>query len=171
VIVVLDMFLSRIDFMIDIKKLRELVKLMVNNELTELDIESEGERVSLKRRGEEPPAAVLAPAVSPAVSPPGVVVASPVGVEAQGSGAEVSDGLHTITSPMVGTFYSAASPDSPPFVQIGDRVSVESVVCLIEAMKVFNEIKAECEGVVVQVLVESGQAVEFDQPLFKVKPG
>ncbi len=152
--------------MIDIKKLRELVKLMVDNELTELDIESENERVALKRRGHEMPVPVYAPAPAAAAPAPATPASSPPAAGAK----EESDGLLTIASPMVGTFYSSASPDSPPFTQVGDRITADSVVCLIEAMKVFNEIKAECSGVVARIMVESGQPVEFGQPMFKIKP-
>lgn len=158
--------------MIDIKKLRELVKLMVSNDLTELDIESENERVALRRGGPEAPAPVYAapPPVVPAPAAPGASSASAAGGEASKAQGDADDGLLTIDSPMVGTFYQSSSPDAPPFTKVGERIDAESVVCLIEAMKVFNEIKAECAGEVVKVLVESGQPVEFGQPMFKIKP-
>jgi len=79
------------------------------------------------------------------------------------------DGFQKIESPMVGTFYTASDPDSSPFVKVGDRVAVDTVVCLIEAMKIFNEIRAECSGTIERVLVNSAEAVEFGQPLFAVK--
>ena len=82
----------------------------------------------------------------------------------------MDDGLHVIESPMVGTFYSAASPDAAPFATVGAKVDPTSTVCIIEAMKIFNEIKAECSGSIAEVLVQNGASVEFGQPLFKVKP-
>jgi len=157
--------------MIDLKTLKDLIKLMAANDLTELDLQDpQGERVTLKRgstgqvqyvpQANHAPA-VAAPAPAPAAAPPG---ASP----AAGDAADA--GLVPIKSPMVGTFYAAASPDAKPLCNVGDRVTVDSVICIIEAMKVFNEIKAETIGTVQRVLVTNGQAVEFGQPLYLVKP-
>ncbi|NNF44159.1 MAG: acetyl-CoA carboxylase biotin carboxyl carrier protein, partial [Phycisphaerales bacterium] len=81
-----------------------------------------------------------------------------------------ASGLHTIESPMVGTFFAAANPDAPPFVSVGSTVGPDTVVCIMEAMKIFNEIKAECSGTIQQVLVENGESVEFGQPLYLVQP-
>ncbi len=157
----------------DLKNLKSLIKLMVDNGLTEVDLKDpNGESITLKR-GHAP-----APAPGPAlalgeggvqyVAAPPAYVATP---QAAATAKSSDEGLVTIVSPMVGTFYASSSPDAPPFVNIGDRISDESVVCLVEAMKVFNEIKAETAGAIHSVLVASGQAVEFGQPLFKVKPG
>lgn len=151
--------------MIDIRKLKELVRLMVENDLTELDLRDQQENVAIKRRnGGEP--VVMAPAAAPAAAP------APAGASAAPAAEAPSDdaGLVAIESPMVGTFYSAANPDSDPFVAVGKSVSADSVVCLVEAMKVFNEIKAECSGTIERVLVNSGDSVEFGQKLFLVKP-
>lgn len=155
--------------MIDIKQVRELVKLMVNNELTELDVQDGTERVSLKRGSGEPvvqyvpqPQAQLAPAPAPAAAS-GAPAAS-------GSESAADTGLVAIESPMVGTFYAASSPDVAAFANVGDRVGPDTVVCIIEAMKVFNEIKAEVSGVIERVLVQNGQAVEFGQPMIMVRP-
>ena len=151
--------------MIDIRKLKELVRLMVENDLTELDLRDQQENVAIKRRnGGEP--VVMAPAAAP------VAAAAPAGASAAPAAEAPSDdaGLVAIESPMVGTFYSAANPDSDPFVAVGKSVSADSVVCLVEAMKVFNEIKAECSGTIERVLVNSGDSVEFGQKLFLVKP-
>jgi len=152
-----------IKIMIDIRKLKELIKLMVENELTELDLQDQQETVSLKRgpRGEPvvhhaPVMHNSAPAAAPALTDPGPT--------------ESGGDMDGIESPMVGTFYAAASPDSAPFVKVGDSVSSDSVVCVVEAMKVFNEIKAECDGTIDRVLVKNGEAVEFGQKLFLVKP-
>ncbi len=153
----------------DLKNLKILIKLMVDNGLTEVDLkDAQGECVKLKRGGDTTVQYLPAPQMQQPIAQ--TLAPTP---PASGGGAAKSsdDGLKTILSPMVGTFYASSSPDAPPFVNIGDRISEESVVCLIEAMKVFNEIKSEVNGTIQAVLVASGQAVEFGQPLFKVKPG
>jgi acetyl-CoA carboxylase biotin carboxyl carrier protein len=151
--------------MIDIRKLKELVRLMVENDLSELDLKDQEETVTVKRGVSCGPAAVAAPA---AYARP---AAAPIDGEAAESAAAASDaGLIAVESPMVGTFYSAANPDTPPFVQVGASISSGTVVCLIEAMKVFNEIKSEVAGTVERVLVNNGDAVEFGQKLFLVRP-
>ncbi|MFA9477835.1 acetyl-CoA carboxylase biotin carboxyl carrier protein [Phycisphaerales bacterium AB-hyl4] len=160
--------------MIDLKTLKQLVKLMTDNDLTELDIEGDQDKVRLRRRGETPEVHYVSPAAAapgPAAPAP-VAPAAPVTAEpAQPAATEgTASGGVAIKSPMVGTFYSAASPDAKPYASVGDKVSPDTVVCLIEAMKVFNEIKAEASGTITRVLVENGQAVEFDQPLFEIKP-
>ncbi|HED53529.1 MAG TPA: acetyl-CoA carboxylase biotin carboxyl carrier protein [Phycisphaerales bacterium] len=151
----------------DIRKLKELVKLMVENDLTELNLEDKEETVSL-RRGQPETVGIDQPvvhAVAPAPAPaPAAAPAAPAISE------QTDDGLIAIESPMVGTFYSAPNPDSDPFIKVGDSVGPDTVVCLVEAMKVFNEIKAEVTGTIQQCLVESGQAVEFGQKLFLIKP-
>lgn len=154
--------------MIELKKLKELVKLMVENELTELDLQGqEGEKVSL-RRGSNQPVQMISQPVAHAPVP---VAAAPAAASAPAApAADENEGLIPIASPMVGTFYSAASPDAAPFLKVGDRVSADTVACIIEAMKVFNEIKAETSGTVAKVLITNGQAVEFGQPLFMLKP-
>jgi acetyl-CoA carboxylase biotin carboxyl carrier protein len=159
--------------MIDIRKLKELVRLMVNNELTELDLRDSEEQVTLRRHSPSAPvamvpaAAMAAPAAPAAAPAPAAAAAAAPG---DGTAANDDAGLARIESPIVGTFYSAANPDSPPFVKVGDRVSAETTVCIIEAMKIFNEIKAEKSGVIDRVLVGNGDAVEFGQPLFLVRP-
>lgn len=159
--------------MIDIRKLKELVRLMVENELSELDLKDQEETVTIKRG--------IAGGMPVMVTPPaGIAPARPVpaasddGAEAQeGAGAPAeadTAGLVAVTSPMVGTFYSSPNPDAGPFVSVGSAVSPETVVCLIEAMKVFNEIKADVAGTVERVLVKNGTAVEFGQKLYLIKP-
>ena len=155
--------------MVDLKTLKQLVRLMIENDLTELDVEAEGTKVKLKRGSGSPDVHMLSPAhASPSVSAnTGAPAATSQG--GNGQGGEQADGI-AIKSPMVGTFYTAPSPDEPPFVSVGDSVDPSTVVCLVEAMKVFNEIKAEIRGTITRVLVDTGQSVEFDQPLFLVKP-
>lgn len=153
--------------MVDLKTLKQLIKLMVDNDLTELDIEAEGGPVKIKRNSQGTvthvvPSGIAAPAPMPAAPAPAAPAAA--------SPAAPADSGVTIDSPMVGTFYSASSPDAKAFANVGDRVDEDTVVCIIEAMKVFNEIKAEVSGTIEKVLVENGQAVEFGQPLFTIKP-
>lgn len=161
--------------MIDIRKLKELIRLMVTNDLTELDLRDEQEQVTLRRPGTQPvvqaaPVAVAAPV---AAAPVAAAPAAPAPAEAAAPAPEApaaDEGLVPIESPMVGTFYSSPSPDKPAFVSAGDSVSTETVICLVEAMKIFNEIKAETNGTIEKILVNSGDAVEFGQPLFLVRP-
>jgi acetyl-CoA carboxylase biotin carboxyl carrier protein len=163
--------------MIDIKKLNEIVKLMVDNDLTEVDLQDGEETVTVKRGPQGVPMIQqMAPAYAPpsyATPPAGQATAPPApqGQATQAAPAPAAaSGLIAIESPMVGTFYSAPNPDTPAFVKPGSQITNESVVCLIEAMKVFNEIKAEKTGVIEQVLVKNGEAVEFGQKLFLVRP-
>ncbi len=149
--------------MIDIRKLKELVKLMVENDLSELDLRDEQEAVVL-RRAYSSPAPV--PAAVPVAAPPAPAAGAP---SAAAPGDEIDEGLQPITSPMVGSFYAAPDPDSPPYISVGDRVTPETVVCIVEAMKVFSEIKAGCTGVVEKVLVKNTEPVEYGQDLFLVR--
>ena len=153
----------------DIKEIRQLVKLMADNELCELKLEEDDQKIHIKRGGGDVvtvPAATMIPAAMPAA--PAVVPvsqAAPEQVEA-----EVASDLLEIKSPMVGTIYLASSPDSPDFATEGDKIDSETVVCIIEAMKVMNEIKAECRGTIAEICVENAQPVEFGQVLYRVKP-
>lgn len=147
--------------MIDPKTIKQLVKLMTDNDLIELDLEDEGQKIRLRRGSDQPAFVTAAPPSAPAVAPAAPVAATPATSAAE-------EGTF-IRSPMVGSFYAASSPDAEPFVKVGDTVSADSVVCIVEAMKVFNEIQAEVKGTIAEILVENGQAVEFDQPLFRLK--
>ena len=155
--------------MIDIRKLKELVRLMVENDLTELDIRDEQETVTVKRPGvHAAPQVVAAPAMmAPMAAMP---AAAPSAAAAPAAAPAAKEVLPAIESPMVGTFYATPGPDKPPFVSVCSKVGPETTVCLIEAMKIFNEIKAETSGTVEEVLVKSGQPVEFGQPLFRIRP-
>ena len=147
----------------ELKKVKELIGIMKENDLVELEVVDGDSKVHLKCPGSEMPVMTTAPAAVP--------MAVPVGgaVPADAPKAE-DDSLLKITSPIVGTFYQAASPDSPPFVKVGDTVDADAVVCIVEAMKVMNEIKAEVSGTVVEVCCKDGEAIEFGQTLFKVRP-
>jgi acetyl-CoA carboxylase biotin carboxyl carrier protein len=149
----------------DVRRVRRLVELMIEHELTEIDLRQADQRIRLKKGGDQ--VITMAPAAA-AHALPAAAPSAPAASSAPAA-AKVDDAsIVTIKSPMVGTFYAAASPESPPFVKVGDHISAKSVVCVIEAMKVFNEIAAEVSGQVVAVLVDNGEAVEFNRPLFKI---
>lgn len=152
----------------DTNQIRELIELMVEHDLTRVEIE-EGETHILLKRGHPPVAAAPSFAPPPAAAPVPIPAASPAPTDATPAAEAPTDEVF-IRSPMVGTFYASPDPDSPAFVAAGDRIGADSVVCLVEAMKVFNEIKAEVSGTITRVLVQNAAAVEFDQPLFAVKP-
>ena len=146
---------------IDLETVRQLATLMNEHDLAELEVEQEDMVVRLRKTGAPVPAAVsLVPVAAP------VAGAAPAPVPA---GARKED-LPAILSPMVGTFYVASGPDAAPYVKEGDHVSEDTVVCVIEAMKVFNEIRAETTGTIEAILVKNAQAVEFGQRLFAVRP-
>ncbi len=155
----------------EIEHIKGLVELMVSNDLSRIEIR-EGDTHILLRRG----ATVISTTpmqTAPMVAPPPIAAPaapSPAAAPTAASAATPAANETIIKSPMVGTFYAKPDPDSPAFVNIGDVVNPNTVVCLVEAMKVFNEIKAECSGRISRMLVSNGQAVEFDQPLFAVAP-
>jgi len=144
----------------DIQRIKELIRIMKENDLVKIDIQHGEDRVSLERA--QPPAAALLGAAPPLLVPP-AVAGGPVAVPAKG------EGLLEIQSPIVGTFYEAPSPDSDPYVEPGSHVDPQTIVCIIEAMKVMNEIKAEVSGTIVEKVATNGQAVEYGQVLFRVK--
>lgn len=145
----------------DVKQIRRFIELMKKHDLTEIDLKQADQRVRIRRGADDEPR-VSAPAAPRAAEPAAAVAPEP----------KADDSKHAvITSPMVGTFYRASSPEAAPFVKVGDRIGPESTVCIIEAMKVFNEIPAGVSGQVVAVLVENGAPIEFGQPLVKVDPG
>ena len=157
--------------MIDIRKLKELVRLMVENDLTELDIRDEQETVTVKRPGLHAAPQVMMPQMAmPAYAAPHQSAPAAAAPTAPVAAAPAAESLPAIESPMVGTFYAAPGPDKPAFIAVGAKVGPDTTVCLIEAMKIFNEIKAETSGTIEEVLVKSGQPVELGQPLFRIRP-
>lgn len=151
----------------DIEKIKTLTDLMVDNDLTEVMIRDGDQRIVLRRGpvGAAPQVVVTTPVSSgPAPLPPSAAAEPALPAAAP----EADTGL-AIVSPMVGTFYSAPDPDSPAYLNVGDPVNAETVACVIEAMKVFNEIKAEVAGTVVSIEVQNGQSVEFGQVLFRIR--
>ena len=156
---------------VNMDELRELIGLLRDNGLAELELENEGFRVRLRRDsglGESSHAAHPAPAPAPAPTAPASSGPAHPGTQATTAAAQDQD-LHIISSPIVGTFYRSASPAADPFVKIGSNVENETVVCIIEAMKLMNEIQAETTGEVVKIYVENGQPVEYGQPLFGIQ--
>jgi acetyl-CoA carboxylase biotin carboxyl carrier protein len=153
----------------DLKLLQRLIRIMKRGELTELEVEEKesGLRLRLRRGGEAP--ATQVHLVQSGAGGAALPLASPAGGAAAAPGAPERPAGHTIASPMVGTFYRSSSPDAEPFVQIGARIQAETPLCIIEAMKVMNEIKSEVSGEILEILVENGEPVEFGQPLFLVQ--
>ena len=154
----------------DVQKIKELIRIMKENDLVEIDIQHGDDRIALRRAQPQP--AVMSPIMTalpgtagPIMAPQGQVI--PGG---QAAGGATAEPLLEIKSPIVGTFYETPSPDSDPYVEPGSRVDSQTVVCIIEAMKVLNEIKSEVSGTIVERTVKNGQAVEYGQVLFKVKP-
>ena len=149
--------------MMNIDDIKAIMKLMAEYQLTEFSVEAEGSNVRIRRDSTGIPAVqsavpVLQSVPVPAAVPAPAAVAAPAAAEAPAPGTPVE-------SPLVGTFYAAPSPDSAPFVQVGDRVTPDTVICIIEAMKVMNEIKAEKAGVVKEIVAQNGQPVEYGQVL------
>ncbi|USK58748.1 acetyl-CoA carboxylase biotin carboxyl carrier protein [Peribacillus asahii] len=165
-----------------VQEIREIIKLVDQSNISEFSFEQEGSKIKLKKtevgtvvyptaapevKAVEAPKAEPAPVAAPVEAPKAAPApaAAPVAAVAQDT-----EGLHKITSPMVGTFYQSPSPDADPYVKAGDKVTGDSIVCIVEAMKLFNEIEAEVNGEIVEVLVKDGELVEYGQALFLVKP-
>jgi acetyl-CoA carboxylase biotin carboxyl carrier protein len=150
---------------LELKDIKAVIDLMKKNDLSVFEMEKDGFKLKLQKGAGEQTVFTAPP---PAASVP-ASTASAVPSPATTAAAERSAALRDIVSPMVGTFYRAASPESPAFVDVGKEVTEETVVCIIEAMKVMNEIKAEAKGVIAEVVAESGKPVQFGQVLFRVK--
>ena len=150
----------------DLSRLKELIQLMDRNQLVELEVEAEGTKVRLRKKGETVrevvsmagmPMAAAAPAAAPGAAAP-----------AGGDGADSVPEENLIRAPMVGTYYRSPSPESDPFVEVGDKIEEGQTLCIIEAMKVMNEVKAERSGVLEAMMVENGESVEYGTPLFRI---
>ncbi len=160
----------------DFKQIQELIKMINKSNIGEVTIEEKGFKLTIKQK-EEPaqnviaapfqaPAAAYAPVAQPAVQAAGNAPAAEKAKAAE----PAADNLVTIKSPMIGTFYRSSSPGKPSFIEVGDEITPGKVVCIIEAMKLFNEIESEVKGRIVKVLVDDASPVEYDQPLFLVEP-
>ncbi|GEN45283.1 acetyl-CoA carboxylase biotin carboxyl carrier protein [Alkalibacillus haloalkaliphilus] len=165
--------------MLKVQEIRELIKLVDESSISDFSYEANGTKVSMKKENGEV-VQVAAPQVAPAVDTkpePQVETktaepkqeAQPKEEPKEEAPASTVDFDHEIVSPMVGTFYESPSPEDDPYVQVGDNVDASTVVCIVEAMKLFNEIEAETKGEIVEILVDNGELVEYGQPLFRVK--
>jgi acetyl-CoA carboxylase biotin carboxyl carrier protein len=152
---------------VDLKDIKAIIDLMKKNSITEFELERQDSKIRLKRGLNGG-----ASAMPSEDAPPMVSTLAPPAISAPLTPTAISSavGEIEIKSPMIGTFYRAPSPEASSYIEVGSEVNLETAVCIIEAMKVMNEIKAEVKGVVTQVLVENGKPVEFGQPLFKVRP-
>ncbi|SFI57924.1 acetyl-CoA carboxylase biotin carboxyl carrier protein [Paenibacillus sp. UNC496MF] len=160
--------------MFKLSEIKELIKLIDGTSVHELEIENDGARLMIRKPGKPEvvniqQGAPLVPTYTQ-VSQPIVEVQQAAPQNASPAQGAANSGYHQIVSPMVGTFYRASSPDKPPYVNVGDRINDKSIVCILEAMKLMNELEAEVRGEIVEILVENGQLVEYGQPLFLVKP-
>jgi acetyl-CoA carboxylase biotin carboxyl carrier protein len=154
----------------DLKKVKELIELMLENDLVEVEIVDGDSKIHLRRPGPSGPQ-IPAVATIPVITGAMPMSAVPAAGAAQPPPpVQTDNNLVNITSPIVGTFYAAPSPDSEPYVKVGDHVTSDTVVCVVEAMKVMNEIKAETAGTVEKIMVSNGQAVEFGHVLFRIRP-
>lgn len=164
--------------MFKLNEIKELIELLDKTSVHELEIENEGTRLCIRKPGKSELVHVQPMVASSAPQTLAPLQAAPVAADnnqadAAGQSAEnaaADANLHKIVSPMVGTFYRASSPDANPYVNVGDKVGMKTTVCIIEAMKLMNELEAEVKGEIVDILVENGQLVEYGQPLFLVKP-
>ena len=154
----------------DIKQIQELVKLINKTNIGEITIEEEGVKITVKQK-KDPVQHIVAGAAAPVYSSPPPPIQTPALTAPPKPAAETkADNLVTIKSPMIGTFYRQSGPEKPILASVGDEVTSGKVVCIIEAMKLFNEIESEVKGKIVKVLVEDASPVEYDQPLFLVEP-
>lgn len=157
----------------DIQVIRKLVKIVTDSQIAELEIEEESMRVRVTRTFEQEMPSVGAPAVAhvtPAPAAPAAETQQETSPKEAAAAPESSATGHEVCSPIVGTFYRANSPDADPYVQVGDTVSAGQTLCIIEAMKIMNEIEADASGKVTQILVDNAMPVEYNQPLFVIEP-
>ncbi|QJB33593.1 acetyl-CoA carboxylase biotin carboxyl carrier protein [Chitinophaga oryzae] len=161
----------------DFKQIQELVKMINKSNISELSIEQDKFKITIKQKDNEVQQVIAVPAAAAPIQ--AVAAAAPAAAPVQAAAAPApaaapsapkADNLITIKSPMIGTFYRSAGPDKAPFINVGDEVTAGKVVCIIEAMKLFNEIESEVSGKIVKVLVDDATPVEYDQPLFLVEP-
>jgi acetyl-CoA carboxylase biotin carboxyl carrier protein len=165
----------------DFKQIQELIKLINKSNIGEVTIEEKGFKITVKQKEEHVQQVIAAPFQAPVAAPAYTPTQAALSVPSSGTSTpangnkskpaeSASENLITIKSPMIGTFYRSSAPDKPAFVNVGDETEPGKVVCIIEAMKLFNEIESEVKGKIVKVLVEDASPVEFDQPLFLVDP-
>jgi acetyl-CoA carboxylase biotin carboxyl carrier protein len=156
----------------ELEQIKAIIAMMKENDLSEFSMEQDGLKIRIKRGPEGFQQTISAPTpipASPALAPAAVAAQTAVPSEVSAAATAALADIKSIKSPMVGTFYRAPSPDAPPYIEVGQSVDEETVVCIIEAMKVMNEIKAEIKGVITEVLVDNAKPVEFGQKLFAVR--
>lgn len=156
----------------DISQIKKLIQLLNDNNLGELIIKEGDLKITLRHKDYQKTATVVSGSVAavPSVAAVTTPIAPAADTNTKKETAPVTDGLSAIKAPMIGTFYRASSPEKEPFVKVGDLVKKGQVLCVIEAMKLFNEIQSEISGKIIKVMVDNGQAVEYDQPLFFIEP-
>ncbi len=160
------------------KELKELIEFLIEKDIAEFELERGDVKVKIKRAGEhtvvhsqaDPRYYAVAPPPMPAIEMGAAPVAAPAAASAPPAKPAQEEGLHTVKSPIVGTFYEAPSPGAPPFVKVGDTVEVGQVLCIVEAMKLLNEIESDVAGEIVKKLANNGQPIEYGQELFVVRP-
>lgn len=146
----------------DVERIRQIIKLMEQHDLSEVDLQQGEEKIKLNRGAVTPLA--IAPTAAPAPA-----AAAPAPADSA-TGDVAGAGTVTINAPMVGTFYARPKPESEPFVKVGDSINEDTIVCIVEAMKVFSEIPAECSGKIVEILLSDQEPVDFGKPMFRVQP-
>ena len=161
--------------MMNQKEIKELVEFLIEKDVTEFELERGDVKLRVKR-GQQivvsaaPAAVPIVAAPHPVAAPPATAApAAPSAAPSAPAPAAEEEGLHTVKSPIVGTFYEAPSPGSPPFVKVGDHVNAGQVLCIVEAMKLMNEIESDVSGEIVKILINNGQPVEYGQPLFAIR--
>lgn len=154
----------------DIKQIQDLIRFVSRSGVNEVAIEQDDFKITIKTNQNPVYVNAVAPAPTPAPAPAAPVASAPAGAPASVEAVDDSAKYITIKSPMIGTFYRSASPDKPSFINVGDEIGTGKVICIIEAMKLFNEIESEVSGRIVKILVDNASPVEYDQPLFLVEP-
>ncbi len=153
----------------DLNQIKKLIKLLESSEVTDLEVEEDGVRIKLAKKVRVTQTVTLPQTVAPSINTGAFSEVSGKVDDKKVSEENANAGLHEIKSPIVGTFYRAPAPDADAYVQVGDDISVGSVLCIVEAMKLMNEIESDVSGKVVKILVENGKPVEYNQPLFLIK--
>ena len=154
-----------------LKEIQNLIKFVAKSGANEVSLEMEDVKITIKTSSESSPMVMQEPIVVPQQSVPPITITTPDPIDSPAvPPADVESNLITITSPIIGTFYRKPSPDKPVFVDVGDTITEGTVLCVIEAMKLFNDIESEISGKIVKILVDDSSPVEFDQPLFLVDP-
>jgi acetyl-CoA carboxylase biotin carboxyl carrier protein len=158
---------------VDIRKIKKLIELVEAADVAEIEINEGEDSIRISRIGSQPPPMMAMPQMMPVALPPGGVTAHPTAPvdpsTAPVAAEEAEHSGHTVNSPMVGTFYRSASPESSTFVEVGQSVTKGDTLCIIEAMKILNQIESDTSGIVKKILVENGQPVEYNQPLFVIE--